>query len=517
MTDRPLRTRLSALALGLGLLAGCAAPAAPPTPAPAPTTAPTAAELASIAERHLSPEAVFEHIAFLASDEMRGRDTPSPELERAAAYIADHFRTSGLESAGDAEGDYLQRWPFERLALDAERTTVAARAPGFERAFVYGSDYFAIPSPPRAITGSPLYLSGAEHIGMGLPQDARGRPLMVHLPDGLGPEFGMVLQAGMQGGAEGVVLLMDRETDASEIFQIAAALEGGAAGQLPFPVIGLGFEAAQALLAAAGIDLGDTSVPATVLEEVSVTLDLVFEPRVDEVSNVVGLLRGSDPELADRYIVLTAHYDHVGVGPPDATGDSIYSGADDNASGTAVLMQVASALAALPQAPRRSIVFLAVSGEEKGLLGAAHYAANPTVPRDGIIANLNMDMVGRNHPDTLIAVGEEFTTIGALAHRIVRERPELGLVLAPDPEPEEQAFLRSDHFPFVEEGIPALFITSWLHDEYHLPSDTPDLIDRDKTARVARLIFHLTLDMANSEGEPRWTDQGRELLRTLSR
>jgi Zn-dependent M28 family amino/carboxypeptidase len=308
---------------------------------------------------------------------------------------------------------------------------------------------------------------------------------------------------------------MDEETDASEIFQIAAALEGGAAGQLPIPVIGLRHDVGEDFLRAAGVPVGASPGPPSILLETNISIQSEFVQSSDDVPNVVGMIRGSHPELAESYVVLTAHYDHVGVGPPDEFGDSIYSGADDNASGTSALMQIAAAFAELPRAPPRSVIFLAVSGEEKGLLGSAHYAASPTVPGAAIIGSLNMDMVGRNHPDTLFAIGEEYTTIGATAYRVVTDRPELGLVLAPDPEPEEQAFLRSDHFSFVQQGIPALMLTTWLHDDYHLPSDTIERIDADKVARVARLIFYLTYDLAADPLEPDWTDQGRTLLENL--
>ena len=509
-----VRALYATLLLVLVGVTACAPSTAAPTPAPA-VPAAVETDRAEVLERHLTSDAIFRHIAHLASDEMRGRDTPSPELEEAARYIADHFRASGIGPAGDGDDDYFQRWDFERLEVDRTRTRLSGDGPGVAGDWRYGTDFFAIPSPPTPVSGPPFFLGTPERLSAGLPSEAGGRLLMAYLPEGLGPEFGMVIQAAMQVGSPGVLLLLDPDTDGAEIFQIAAALEGGAAGQLPIPVFGLAWEAWSPLLESVGVVPDDPEFEPRLLEDLSFSMESAFAPRSDEVSNVVGIVRGSDPALAGTYIVLTAHFDHVGVGPPDATGDSIFNGADDNASGTAALMQIGAALAALPTAPRRSIVLLAVSGEEKGLLGSAYYAEHPTVPGEDIIANINLDMIGRNHPDTLHAIGEEFTTIGALAHRVAREHPELGLVLAPDPAPEEQAFLRSDHFSFVEKGIPALFFTTWLHDDYHLPSDTPDLIDQDKTARVARLVFHLTLEIANSDGEPRWTEEGRALLSQL--
>ena len=137
--------------------------------------------------------------------------------------------------------------------------------------------------------------------------------------------------------------------------------------------------------------------------------------------NVIGMIRGSDPELRNQYIVYSAHFDHVGVGIPDESGDSIYNGADDNASGTAALLEAAAAFAALDVPPARSVVFLAVSGEEKGLLGSEYYSENSTVPLEGIIMNINLDMVGRSHPDTVIGIGRQYTNLGPLTDRILRE------------------------------------------------------------------------------------------------
>src|SRR5690606_4787139 len=129
--------------------------------------------------------------------------------------------------------------------------------------------------------------------------------------------------------------------------------------------------------------------------------------------------------LRDTYVVVTGHFDHVGVGQPNETGDSIYNGADDDASGTAAVLEIAEAMAALPEAPARSVLFLTVSGEEKGLLGSMAFAENPTVPIDAIVANVNMDMIGRNAPDTVIGIGQEYSTLEGMLQRISSERPEL--------------------------------------------------------------------------------------------
>jgi hypothetical protein len=509
---RRLRSLLLAFPLAFAAaLVGCTA-APPPSPA-APAAAPVSP--AEVAAARITPEAVFSDVAYLASDEMRGRDTPSPELERAAGFIADHFQEAGLEPAGD-EGSYLQWWPFTRLAMDPGVTTAGFAAGGTEVRWSYGTDWFGVPGAPAPVSGTPVYAADPATAAAGLPAEAAGNPLVVFLPEGFGPDIILAVQAGMMAGASGIVLIMDEDTSEGDIHQIAAAMEGGAAGELPIPTIGIRIDLGDELLRSAGVEPRGGRDPPRVLEGVELDFRMGFEPTTTEVPNVVASLRGSDPVLRDTYVVVTAHFDHVGVGPADERGDSIYSGADDNASGTAALIQMARAFADLPEAPARSVLFVAVSGEEKGLLGSAWYAQNPTVPQGSMVANLNMDMVGRNHPDSLFIIGEEFSDLGDRARSVAAAHPELGLTLAPDPEPEEQAFLRSDHFSFVQQGIPALFFTTWLHDDYHQPSDTADLIDAEKLARVARLGFLLVHDLAQDPAAPEWNQAGRELLRSLS-
>lgn len=224
--------------------------------------------------------------------------------------------------------------------------------------------------------------------------------------------------------------------------------------------------------------------------------------------NVVGILRGSDPVLRDTYIVFSAHIDHIGTGPPNEAGDSIFNGADDDASGTAALLELAEAFAMLPQPPARSLVFLGVSGEELGLLGSAHFVAQPAVPLDRIVANLNIDMIGRNDPGTVVAIGLRYSTLGELAEQVAAER-ELGIEVIDDPWPRERFFFRSDHYNFARAGVPALFFFTGPHEDYHGLEDEVERIDLDKITRVTRFIFHLGEAVAQDPAAPRWTERGR--------
>ncbi len=230
--------------------------------------------------------------------------------------------------------------------------------------------------------------------------------------------------------------------------------------------------------------------------------------------NVIGVLTGADARLRDTFVVYTAHLDHVGTGPPDEHGDSIYNGADDDASGVAAILEIAQAFSALADAPARSIAFVLVSGEELGLLGSQAFLEAGPIPAAGIVANINIDMIGRNAPDTVVVIGKRYSTLGGQADRIASAFPELGLHVTDDPWPEEQFFFRSDHYNFAQVGIPAVFLFSGVHDDYHRPSDHADRIDAEKTARIAQFAFHLGWAVARDADAPVWTPLGRrEVLR----
>lgn len=220
--------------------------------------------------------------------------------------------------------------------------------------------------------------------------------------------------------------------------------------------------------------------------------------------NTVGILVGTDPVLRDEYIVLSAHMDHVGVNGATQK-DSIWNGADDDASGTAGVLALAEAFAKAP--PRRSMIFLTVSGEEQGLWGSAWFTGNPPVPISKIVANLNLDMIGRNWKDSIVVIGQEHSDLGATLAKVNAAYPDLGVTAMRDPWPQESFFTRSDHYNFARRGVPALFFFNGVHDDYHQPSDSPDKIDAEKEARIVRLIYHVSLAVANSPTRPKWNPE----------
>jgi len=233
------------------------------------------------------------------------------------------------------------------------------------------------------------------------------------------------------------------------------------------------------------------------------------------VPNVVGFLRGSDPLVRAEWVVFTAHFDHV-TGAPDETGDSIYNGADDNASGTSAIMEIAQAFATLPAPPKRSLAFVLVSGEEKGLLGAGSFARGAVLPTEAMVADINADMVSMNWPDSIFVFGRELSSLGSTLDEVIAVHPEMGIAVMENRWPQLPLFQMSDQFAFAQEAIPGIFFFSGLHENLHRPSDEPEAVDFDKAARVARLMFLFGYEVAQASDRPVWTDAGREMLAGLA-
>jgi len=223
----------------------------------------------------------------------------------------------------------------------------------------------------------------------------------------------------------------------------------------------------------------------------------LFVPVAGIAQNVVGWIEGSDPAYRSEFVVVSAHFDHLGTGAT-ASGDSIFNGADDNGSGTAALLELAEALAALETPPRRSVVFAGFAAEEQGLLGSSWYASNAPFPIAATVASLNMDMLSRNSPDS-IAILRSSPAIGAVADAVAARGGALGLTVAPDPWPGEDLIRRSDQWSFIREGVDGLLVTSGLHEDYHRRTDEVDRIDAVKLERVARLALLVLLDLADPD------------------
>ncbi len=226
--------------------------------------------------------------------------------------------------------------------------------------------------------------------------------------------------------------------------------------------------------------------------------------------NVIGLLRGRDPKLREQVVVVVAHLDHLGVRRPER-GDSIMNGADDNASGTAGVLALAEAFGGMATRPRRSVLFLVVSGEERGLLGSRWFVAHPTVPFDRIVGLVNLDMISRNRPDSVYLNGWGKSSLSGLVRRLAAAHPELGLSVGPDVEDAPVTPDDSDHYPFQHRGVPYIFFYTGEHADYHRPTDHADRTDPDKASRVTRLAYHTLWEMAEDPSRPVWEAEARRL------
>ncbi|MEN8375612.1 MAG: M20/M25/M40 family metallo-hydrolase [Gemmatimonadota bacterium] len=506
--------------------------------------------LESITERDL-----HAHLRFLSADELRGRAPGTFGGDAAAAYIATQFARAGLEPVAD---DFLQRFEVVGVTTDPDRSVLAFRGPTGERAAAYPSEAVVWPGVADSaidVEGELVFVG----YGVSAPEydwddfgdvDLSGTVLLALVGDPpSGPAepdlFGGLaltyygrwtykLEEAARRGAAGV-LLVHSTMQAGYPWSVVEASWTGEQYALPprpdgAPVTPLqGWvtrDLTRELLADAGLDLADLSARAAVRDfspvrtGMTVRGTLHASTRALETANVVGVLPGEDPSVRNEAVLLTTHYDHLGVGAA-VDGDSIYNGAYDNASGVALLLEMAEAFGSLEPRPRRSVVLIATAAEEAGLLGAEYYVRNAPIPLRATLADINID--GGNlwgETDDVVAMGSDRSTLGML----VRERArEMGMRLAPDRAPEKGFFFRSDHFPFVRAGVPALYIEHGLsyrgrpagwgerrlaaYDgrDYHQPSDEYDpLMDLSGAVQQARLAFLVGYDVAEGDAFPEW-------------
>jgi hypothetical protein len=492
-----------------------------------PTVSPAAARRAA----ELITESGFRaRLEALAHDSMRGRDTPSRELEKAADWVAAEFRRIGLTPAGD-DGSYLQRVRLGRSRPDSA-SSVTATANGVATTWRLGREVAFLGGPPPEshrtlpvvlLAGVPADLSdpfGDVPVG--------GRAVMLVAPgDQLRNSVLNPLLEAATGAGVAVWIVAAAVPDEQWARLAARSLAGDqwevagrppSSGQDAPALFFVQERSAAAFLSAAGEDPGTLLSPGAHGVRALAGAELTLEPVWNEspelvVPNVVGVLQGSDPTLRDEAVVFVAHMDHVGVtadGRCAAVGaDSICNGANDNASGTVGVIELAEAYASLRPRPRRSLVFVTVAAEERGLLGAYHYADHPAIPIERTVAAVNFDMLVRNAPDSIQLIAKEYSTLGAVADRMAAEHSELNMVPFVDPVQHGFAFQSSDHYPFAVKGVPVLFFFSGLHEDLHGPTDSPERADCDKGARVARLAFYIGLEVANADGRPTWDPAAR--------
>jgi Zn-dependent M28 family amino/carboxypeptidase len=509
---------------------------------------------APAAAQTFSADRIHADVAFLADDLLQGRDTGSPGHEIAARYVASRFEALGLKPAGE-NGTYFQRISFQKSEAAGEPGTVTISGPAGERSWKHATDVLVNLNPlePKYDVSAPLVFVGygIECPRLGIDDyrglDVRGKIVVAlrGFPKGMASEEGAHLSATKAEAAErhGAIGMLSVDTLLSaktrpweRVLPFAnqpeftwVAHDGKAFVEAP------GIRASAALHgpAADAVFAGAPKSLASVLAEADRTgarpkgFVLKTKARITDNAtttrvtspNVAAMIPGSDPALAKQYVVLSAHLDHIGISPehPGDTPqtDRINNGALDNGAGIATMLEVARAAATAPQPPRRSIMFLASTGEEKGLLGADYFARHPTVPIGSIVGNVDLDMPLLLYRFTdVVAFGANHSTLGPLTAAAVAP---MNIKLSPDPMPEESIFVRSDHYMFVKQGVPAVFLATgfanggeakwkgFLGGNYHHPGD--DLsqpIDWESGARFAEANYRIMRAMADGDTPPLW-------------
>ena len=506
-----------------------------PACAPAPSVAP-AEPVAPLASEITADELRRDLFAF-ADDSMRGRETGTRDALRAAEFLAARVQRLGLEPAGDSL--FLQRVPLEEESLRAASRVVVEER-GRATPLEIGTDVMplvnlgpGIPPAKRSAEGEVVFAGYGNSAAkprrddlMGL--DLEGKVVVVvngaptgadsatrarlEAPDAISERLARILA---RRPAAIVVLLVGKGT---ELFTDAISqMKGGVSlrgsdtdtpdNARPIPMILLGVPKAGSPLLPAGWPADDHP---QLLKGRRLTARVVQEHVPFTAYNVVAVVRGSDPSLARTFVALGAHYDHIGVVAP-VNGDSIANGADDDGSGSVSLLAMARTFQQSAPRPKRSILFVWHVGEEKGLLGSSYFTEHPTVPIDSIVAQLNADMIGRNAASLLYTVGPrtapnaQSRRLGAIVDSVNATEPAPFAIdrSFDSPTHPEHIYERSDHYNYARKGIPIVFFTTGLHDDYHKPSDEASKIDYEKMARVARLMRNVVLAVANSSTRPR--------------
>ncbi|WP_426259879.1 M28 family metallopeptidase [Sphingomonas sp. DC1100-1] len=501
--------------------------------------------------------AMRAHVMFLASDALRGREAGTPDYDVAAQYVAAQFQAAGLRPAGDA-GSYLQQVPLTIYKAASEGTMRWTDAAGRARPLVFGTDYIPSPNPARAETSvtAPVVFAGR---GIVAPQfgvddyrgmDVRGKIVAIfagsptRFPGEERAYFGSAAtkaQIAAARGAVGIVML-DAPRAGPRQRPFAALVGGYASPKTTWakpdgtgtsaapttPVLGTLSQAAAATLfegaatpwsaiVAEAQRADPTYTPVALSGTLAATTRTSFTPAAS--SNVVGIVPGTDPMVGKEVVILSAHLDHIGVSPArpdDAPGrDRINNGALDNAIGIASLIEEAKRFATAPTRPKRTVMFLAVTGEEKGLIGSSYFVDHPTVPLQTIVADINLDMPVLLYTfEDMIAFGADRSSLGPIVTKAVNA---IGIGLSPDPMPEQGFFTRSDHFNFVKKGIPSLFLwpgvkgagakpfEDFLEHCYHRPcDDLSQPILWDQGVRFVATNYAIARAVADAPQRPTW-------------
>jgi Zn-dependent M28 family amino/carboxypeptidase len=519
-------------------------------------TAAAAAQDAASVERLITKNVLEAHVRFLADDLLEGRGPGTRGDMLARSYLATQMQACGLQPGVDGK-QWVQPVPILGITSTVART-LAAKGKDGEATFVAADEFTAVAGNREAaaewqdaevvFVGYGIHAPEQQWDDFGT-ADLKGKVLLVMNSDPANDpakfagktrlyygRWSYKYEEAARRGALGAIVIHTNES-AGYPWQVVQSNHGRENFWLPFrdgqPTLGIRSwcteDAAKKLCALAGHDLdalraaAETGNQPPVPLGVKVGLAITNTVREIESGNVLGVLPGSDPKFQDEHVVVTAHFDHLGIGKPRSENkpDTIYNGAVDNATGCAGLLALARAIGQLPTAPRRSILFLAVTAEESGLLGSQFYAENPTVPRERLVANFNVD--GLNvwgKTNDLEFIGHGKNSLTTLAEEVARAR---GRRIEPDSNPDLGLFYRSDHFNFARIGVPAAYFkagkdfldrpedrrrmkNSYTTIHYHQPSDEfAAWWNLDGAVDDLHLLLECLVRTANADGAPRWT------------
>jgi hypothetical protein len=499
------------------------------------------------------------YLHFVASDTMGGRDTPSQGLDITAEFLKMNLQKWGFKGAGD-NGTFFQKIALVREAIDPVATAVGIG----EQPFVFGTDIVRASGNATGGLSAPVVFVGhgwmvkAKNINPYAGIDVKGKFIAAYsegrssnrnlfpMPEGIvqadltgtrGVDWADPVSYARENGAAGVIILpskalRDNWTASTQSYGrsrlVVEKFRKQPGGPAPLNVFVASPKFTNALFAGEkGDPLAGHTASFALTPQKIVSFNIVNKGETQWTQNVVALWEGSDPVLKNEMVAIGAHYDHVGTNQNAAGDDKIWNGADDDGSGTVAVLSIAEALAHAKIEPKRSVLLVWHAGEEKGLWGAEYFNKFPTVDIKNVIAQLNIDMIGRSldpakvikcvpgvrrcnenltKANEIYVIGSEMmsSTLGAVTKRTNSAFSNLEYNYKyDDPKDKERFFFRSDHFHYAQNGIPIAFWFDGVHEDYHQPSDTADKIDYQKMEKVARTIFMTMWELTDLKERPK--------------
>jgi hypothetical protein len=470
------------------------------------------------------------HLTVLASDSLEGRETSYPGQKKAAKYIAEYFKSLKLVPIGD-QGSYFQHFDVEVSRVDPE-TNIITDVDGTQKKFSWGNDFISQAAKDTVVSGPAAFIGFTD---TELDSTARakiaGRVVFVFIgkksyanDTSMSATMRRLFAVRQDAGAAAVLMIPDLSGPAS--FQKAQQMiynfesdkgtmrmkDGSALVRQQFVRFLVSPELAETVLQPSGKSLqqlknealSDKPFAPVFIDQAALTINSKALHETKQTENVLGYLPGSDPDLKSQVVIFTAHYDHLGKN----RNGVIHPGADDDGSGSVTVMELAKAFCSNPVKPKRSLLFMTVVGEEKGLFGSSYYTSHPIIPLDNTTADLNLDMVGRldtiheasKDTNYIYVIGSDKISLelDSLLQRANAESENLKLDYSFNGEHDpERFYYRSDHYNFAKNGVPIVFLFDGVHRDYHKPTDTVDKILFEKMAKIGRVMYDLGWRLAN--------------------